>query len=104
MNTITLFIKKQKVELNLLVVYTICMGSNIHLKNKAISLRKSGKSYNNIRKTLGITSKGTLSHWFKNIKLSKKSTKLLDKNNKLFQERSVRSALFNFRGWDLIRA
>jgi len=65
------------------------MGSNIHLKNKAISLRKSGESYNNIRKILNLRSKGTLSHWFKNIKLSKKSAKLLDKNNKLAHERGL---------------
>jgi len=65
------------------------MGSNIHLKNRAISLRKNGESYNNIRKTLGLRSKGTLSHWFKNIKLSKKSAKLLEKNNKLAYERGL---------------
>ena len=65
------------------------MGSNIHLKNRAISLRRKGKSYNNIRKILGLKSKGTLSHWFKNIKLSKKSIELLNKNNKLAYKRGL---------------
>lgn len=65
------------------------MGSHIHLKNKALLLRKNGKSYNDIRKVLDIKSKGTLSHWFKNIKLSKKSIKLLEKNNKLAHKRGL---------------
>ncbi len=68
------------------------MSSNKHLKEKAISLRKSGKSYNDIRKLLGIRSKGTLSHWFKNLALSKKSVKLLEKNNKLAYERGLFTA------------
>jgi len=57
------------------------MGSNKHLKEKAISLRKEGKSYSEILKILKIKSKGTLSLWFKNIELSDKSKKLLEKNN-----------------------
>ena len=73
-------------------MYNTFMGSNIHLKNTAISLRKNGKSYNSIRKTLGLKSKGTLSHWFKNIKLSKKSLELLDKNNKLAHKRGLFTA------------
>lgn len=68
------------------------MGSNIHLKSKAILLRKNGKSYNNIRKILGLKSKGTLSLWFRNIKLSHKSLELLEKNNKLAHERGLVNA------------
>lgn len=68
------------------------MGSNINLKNKAVSLRKAGKSYGDIRKTLGIKSKGTLSNWFKNIKLSKKTIRLLEKNNKLAHQRGLFTA------------
>ena len=42
-------------------------------KNKAVSLRKNGKTYGEIRKTIGKPiPKSTLSEWFKNIKLSKK--------------------------------
>lgn len=65
------------------------MSSNIHLKNRAIVLRKSGESYNNIRKILKLKSKGTISNWFKNIKLSEKSKKLLEKNNKLAHVRGL---------------
>ncbi len=65
------------------------MGSNMHLKNRAISLRKNGESYNNIRKILSLKSKGTLSNWFKNLKLSRKSLKLLEKNNRLAHERGL---------------
>lgn len=65
------------------------MGSNIYLKNKAIDLRKKGESYNNIRRILGIKSKGTLSNWFKDIKLSNESLKLLEKNNKIAHERGL---------------
>ena len=65
------------------------MGSNLHLKEKAILLRKKGGSYNSIRQILGIKSKGTLSYWFKDIKLSKKSVSLLEKNNKLAYDRGL---------------
>ena len=65
------------------------MSSNINQKEKAIKLRKEGVSYNNIIKILGIKSKGTLNAWFKNLKLSKKSIKLLEKNNKLAHERGL---------------
>lgn len=68
------------------------MGSNIHLKNKAISLRREGRSYNDIRKTLGIMSKGTLSGWFKNLELSEVSRNLLQQNNKLAYTRGLLGA------------
>ncbi len=68
------------------------MGSNIHLKKKAISLRKKGMSYNNIRKSLGIKSKGTLSYWFKNIEFSKKTKELLEKNNRIAHEKGLFNA------------
>lgn len=41
----------------------------IELKEKALKLRRNGKSYNNISKELGV-SKSTLSLWFKNFKWS----------------------------------
>ena len=65
------------------------MGSNIHLKEEAIALRRGGKSYNEITKALGIKSKGTLSLWFKNLDLSKKSKDLLEKNNILAHQRGL---------------
>ena len=68
------------------------MSSNIHLKKKAISLRKKGMSYNNIRKSLGIKSKGTLSYWFKNIEFSKKTKELLEKNNRIAHEKGLFNA------------
>jgi hypothetical protein len=68
------------------------MGSNIHLKKKAISLRKKGMSYNNIRKSLKIKSKGTLSYWFKNIEFSKKTKELLEKNNRIAHEKGLFNA------------
>ncbi len=68
------------------------MSSNIHLKKKAFALRRKGKSYNDIRKALGIKSKGTLSHWFSNLKLSKKSEKLLGKNKLIAHKRGLFTA------------
>ena len=47
-------------------------------KSKAINLRLSGKSYGEIQKSLGITSKGTLSYWFKDLRLSSDARKLLE--------------------------
>ena len=68
------------------------MSSNMSLRERAVSLRKNGESYNNIRKLLGIRSKGTLSNWFRGIKLPKKSIELLAKNNKLAHERGLFTA------------
>lgn len=73
------------------------MGVNIHLKKRAISLRKSGKSYNDIRKILKIKSKGTLSSWFKNMPLSKKALGLLEKNTRIAYERGLFTANKNRR-------
>lgn len=65
------------------------MGSNKHLKEKAIYLRRKGRSYGDIRKILNIKSKGTLSHWFKGLLLSENSKMLLEKNNKLAHKRGL---------------
>lgn len=65
------------------------MSSIIHLKNRAIELRKAGKSYSEILKELQLRSKGTLSAWFKNIQLSQKSRLLLEKNNNLAIKRGL---------------
>src|SRR3989344_1890220 len=66
------------------------MSSKIHLRNKAIELRKTGKSYSEILKVLQLSSKGTLSFWFKDIKLSPQSRQLLKKNNDLAIKRGLR--------------
>lgn len=63
-----------------------------HLKKQAIALRIKGRSYNNIKKSLGLKSKGTLSQWFKDIKLPKKSLKLLAENNELAHKRGLLKA------------
>ena len=68
------------------------MSLDINLKKEAIALRKNGESYNNIKKILGLKSKGTLSQWFKDIKLPKKSLKLLAKNNELAHKRGLFNA------------
>ena len=65
------------------------MSSIIHLKDRAIKLRKLGKSYSEILKELQLKSKGTLSMWFKDIQLSPKSLILLKKNNDLAIKRGL---------------
>ena len=59
-----------------------------HLKNKAIALRKKGKTYGEIRNTLKMPlPKSTLSLWFKDIKLSNRQKINLRENikNKIIQ-------------------
>lgn len=51
-----------------------------HLKESAFRLRASGKSYREIQKLLGISSRGTLSYWFRNLRLSEKARKRLEAN------------------------
>lgn len=58
-------------------------------KEKAIKLRLQGKSYGEILKTLGISSKGTLSFWFKDLKLSLKAKRRLRKNILIARERGL---------------
>ena len=67
-------------------------SSLIHLKDKAIRLREQGFSYGHIKRELNLKSKGTLSIWLRNIKLSEQSKLLLSKNNEL----AIRRGLFNF--------
>lgn len=65
------------------------------LKEKAISLRRKGKSYGDIKRALGLKSKGTLSAWFKKLPLSKKSQALLHTNNRLAFKRGLKAANAN---------
>lgn len=49
-------------------------------RQQAIELRLSGKSYGDIRKMLGVRSKGTLSLWFKHLELTKDAKEKLRVN------------------------
>ena len=55
---------------------------NNKIKEKAVVLRKDGKSYSKIAKKLGI-GKSTVGFWLKNIADSKKSKKLKKGKKKL---------------------
>lgn len=68
------------------------MGFNQDTANKkerAIQLRLHGKSYGQIQKQLQLSSKGTLSGWFKNLRLPPSSKKRLEKNQKAATERGL---------------
>lgn len=69
------------------------MRSHKHLKERAIKLRKAGKSYSEILEILNLPSKGTLSFWFRDIVLSDHERKILEKNMKLAVDRGL--LLFN---------
>lgn len=64
-----------------------------HLKGSAIALRREGKSYGQILKALNLSSKGTLSAWFKNLDLSYQSKLLLKRNTVLAHQRGL--TMFN---------
>ncbi len=53
----------------------------IEKKRRAFELREAGHSYRQIQEELGISSRGTLSYWFKDLMLSPKARKLLEKNS-----------------------
>ncbi len=59
------------------------------LKEQAIKFRLQGKSYNEIIKILGLKSKGTLSCWFKDIKLTNAAQDKLSKNMALAHKRGI---------------
>jgi hypothetical protein len=61
-------------------------------KEKAIILRKKGLSYSQIMKRLNVPSKGTLSYWFKKIKLTKKEEERLEKNKIIAQKSGLMKA------------
>lgn len=58
-------------------------------KEAAFRLRLQGKSYGEILKTLDLRSKGTLSIWFKDLKLSPEAKKLLRKKMLVARERNL---------------
>ncbi len=65
------------------------MSIDSALKQKAIQLRLEGKSYTEILKQLQLKSKGTLSVWFRELKLPAKSKRLLEKNTARATERGL---------------
>ncbi len=71
--------------------HNICMRSLTHLKEQAFKLRRSGKSYSEILRVLNLSSKGTLSVWFRNIELNATEQKLLERNMRLAVDRGLKS-------------
>ena len=68
-------------------------------KSETVKLRTTGKSYNEIRKLLGVP-KATLSDWFRNQKWSRKLTRKL--NQKFLEQNKIRLArLDKIRGENL---
>lgn len=61
---------------------------------KAIALRITGKSYNEIAKDLGVW-KSSLSYWLKNIKLSEEAIEILKKKSNYPKEK--------FKDWNIQR-
>lgn len=61
------------------------MRSKVHLRNKAVRLRKQGKSYSEIQKQVPV-SKGTLSKWFVYLPLTKKEARYLHERSKILQD------------------
>lgn len=59
------------------------------LRQKAFALRRQGKSYGEILKRLNLKSKGTLSYWFKELKLSNAAQKLLKEKIRLARQRGL---------------
>lgn len=70
-------------------------------KSEAIKLRLGGKSYGEIQKLLNISSKGTLSYWFRNLNLPIKAKKILAKKVFNIQKRGLLE--FNKRRTALIK-
>ncbi|MDO8488427.1 MAG: hypothetical protein Q7S31_03915 [bacterium] len=68
------------------------MVRNLGLANRAKDLRKQGKSYSEIRKSLGVA-KSTLSEWFSKKEWSKHITR--DLNNKYLPQNKSRIILMN---------
>lgn len=60
-----------------------------NLKERAIKLRIEGRSYSEIKETLKIASKGTLSYWFKNLELPPEAKKRLENNINLAKKRGL---------------
>ncbi len=71
------------------------MGSKVHLKQKAIAMRKQGKSYREIMAKLPVA-KGTLSNWLSNTPLTKREEKYLRERSMVLQDNGrLKAALKN---------
>jgi hypothetical protein len=64
------------------------MSTN-YKKIKAIALRQKGLSYGQILKEMNLSSKGTLSYWFKNLVLTNESRSKLKLNYELSKKRGL---------------
>lgn len=84
------------------MLHSMSSMSRIKLKEKGIALRRLGKSYNEIRKALGIKSKGTISYWFRDLELSPESKRLLAGNVSVAHKRGLFIA--NKKRWERIQA
>lgn len=62
------------------------MRTKVHLKQRAIELRKQGKSYREIRESIAV-SKGTLSNWLSSATLSDKQQRFLVERTKILQDK-----------------
>ena len=60
-------------------------------RRASIKLRLQGKSYGEIMKSLNISSKGTLSYWFRNLKLSPQAKRRLSRRMELAKQRGLLS-------------
>ena len=58
-------------------------------KEKAIELRLAGKSYGDIKRELGVKSKGTLSVWLRGLQLTPEAKILLQSNSELATRRNL---------------
>ena len=77
---LTKFFMNFYIDISELLIYNMCMKSKwSHLKDRVVELRKEGISMTKIEKDIGIP-RSTLSYWFKNIKISEKKQKVLEKN------------------------
>src|SRR3989338_6377591 len=65
------------------------MGSDSTIREQAIILRLEGKSYGQILKLLNISSKGTLSGWFKHVVLTSEARRKLERNISLATKRGL---------------
>src|ERR1043166_7559731 len=71
------------------VIITYMSAVQSSKKDSAIKLRLQGKSYGEILKILKIPSKGTLSVWFRNVKISQTAKKRLQNNIDLARKRGL---------------
>lgn len=71
------------------------MRSNVQFRQKAIDMRKQGRSYKEIMAKVPV-SKGTLSNWLSNVPLTKREAKYLEERSQILQDNGrLKAALKN---------